>query len=68
MVGIASRLSLPLPMASVILSAARTPVGSFGGALSTVPAPSLGATAITGAHVATELICLWGWNHLKKGA
>ena len=36
-------------MASVILSAARTPVGSFGGALSTVPAPSLGATAITGA-------------------
>ncbi|MBC11481.1 MAG: acetyl-CoA C-acyltransferase [Rhodothermaceae bacterium] len=36
-------------MASVILSAARTPVGSFGGALATVPAPSLGATAITGA-------------------
>ena len=36
-------------MASVILSAARTPVGSFGGALSTVPAPSLGATAISGA-------------------
>ena len=36
-------------MASVILSAARTPVGSFGGALSTVPAPSLGATAIPGA-------------------
>ncbi|MEM1115477.1 MAG: thiolase family protein [Bacteroidota bacterium] len=34
---------------SVILSAARTPVGSFGGALSTVPAPALGATAITGA-------------------
>ena len=34
---------------SVILSAARTPVGSFGGALSTVPAPELGATAITGA-------------------
>ena len=34
---------------SVILSAARTPVGSFGGALSTVPAPTLGATAITGA-------------------
>ena len=34
---------------SVILSAARTPVGSFGGALSTVPAPDLGATAITGA-------------------
>ena len=36
-------------MASVILSAARTPVGSFGGALSSVPAPQLGATAITGA-------------------
>lgn len=36
-------------MASVILSAARTPVGSFGGALSTVSAPQLGATAISGA-------------------
>ena len=36
-------------MATVILSAARTPVGSFGGALSTVPAPDLGATAIRGA-------------------
>ncbi len=36
-------------MASVILSAARTPVGSFGGALSTVSAPDLGAIAITGA-------------------
>ncbi|MEO0560324.1 MAG: thiolase family protein [Bacteroidota bacterium] len=36
-------------MASVILSAARTPVGSFGGALSSVPAPALGATAIEGA-------------------
>ena len=34
---------------SVILSAARTPVGSFGGALSTVPAPDLGAAAIAGA-------------------
>ncbi|MDT7856596.1 thiolase family protein [Rubrivirga sp. S365] len=34
---------------SVILSAARTPVGSFGGALSTVSAPDLGAAAITGA-------------------
>ena len=34
---------------SVILSAARTPVGSFGGALSSVPAPHLGATAIQGA-------------------
>ena len=34
---------------AVILSAARTPVGSFGGALSTVPATELGSTAITGA-------------------
>ncbi|HYG67706.1 MAG TPA: acetyl-CoA C-acyltransferase, partial [Anaeromyxobacteraceae bacterium] len=36
-------------MASVILSAARTPVGSFGGALASVPAPHLGAAAIRGA-------------------
>lgn len=36
-------------MASVILSAARTPVGSFGGSLSKVAAPQLGATAIKGA-------------------
>ena len=36
-------------MASVILSAARTPVGSFGGALASVPATQLGSTAITGA-------------------
>ncbi|NNF57886.1 MAG: thiolase family protein [Rhodothermaceae bacterium] len=36
-------------MASVILSAARTPIGSFGGALSSVTAPHLGATAIQGA-------------------
>ena len=33
----------------VIVSAARTPIGSFMGALSTVPAPHLGATAIKGA-------------------
>ena len=33
----------------VILSAARTPIGSFLGALSTVPAPKLGAAAIRGA-------------------
>lgn len=32
-----------------IVSAARTPMGSFGGALSTVPATQLGATAIKGA-------------------
>ncbi|MEL6617056.1 MAG: beta-ketoacyl synthase N-terminal-like domain-containing protein, partial [Bacteroidota bacterium] len=36
-------------MASVILSAARTPVGSFNGSLSSVPAPQLGAVAIQGA-------------------
>jgi len=33
----------------VIVSAARTPIGSFMGALSTVPAPRLGAIAIKGA-------------------
>ena len=33
----------------VIVSAARTPIGSFMGALSTVPAPELGAIAIKGA-------------------
>jgi acetyl-CoA C-acetyltransferase len=33
----------------VILSAARTPLGAFQGALSTVPAPRLGAAAIRGA-------------------
>ncbi|MCB0557234.1 MAG: acetyl-CoA C-acyltransferase [Phaeodactylibacter sp.] len=32
-----------------IVSAVRTPLGSFGGALSTVPAPQLGAAAIKGA-------------------
>lgn len=32
-----------------IVSAVRTPMGSFGGALSTVPAPQLGAAAIKGA-------------------
>ncbi|GAA0876173.1 acetyl-CoA C-acyltransferase [Wandonia haliotis] len=32
-----------------IVSAVRTPMGSFGGSLSTVPAPQLGATAIKGA-------------------
>jgi acetyl-CoA C-acetyltransferase len=34
---------------SVILSAARTPIGSFGGGLAAVPAPGLGATAIRSA-------------------
>jgi acetyl-CoA C-acetyltransferase len=33
----------------VIVSAARTPIGSFLGALSTIPAPQLGAIAIKGA-------------------
>ncbi|MEM9679841.1 MAG: acetyl-CoA C-acyltransferase [Bacteroidota bacterium] len=33
----------------VIVSAVRTPIGSFLGALSTIPAPQLGATAIKGA-------------------
>jgi acetyl-CoA C-acetyltransferase len=33
----------------VIVGAARTPIGSFGGVLSTVPAPELGACAIRGA-------------------
>lgn len=33
----------------VIVSAARTPIGSFMGSLSTVPAPQLGAVAIKGA-------------------
>ncbi|MFN4299879.1 MAG: acetyl-CoA C-acyltransferase [Thermaurantimonas sp.] len=33
----------------VIVSAVRTPIGSFGGSLSTVPAPELGAVAIRGA-------------------
>ncbi len=36
-------------MSVVILSATRTPLGSFQGALSAVPAPRLGATAIKGA-------------------
>lgn len=33
----------------VIVSAVRTPIGSFGGSLSTIPAPQLGAIAIKGA-------------------
>ncbi len=36
-------------MGSVILSAARTPIGSFNGALASVPAPKLGAAAISAA-------------------
>jgi len=44
----------------VIVSAARTPIGSFLGALSTIPAPELGAIAIKGAldkiHLKPELV------------
>ncbi|MCC7437215.1 MAG: hypothetical protein IT211_01830 [Armatimonadetes bacterium] len=36
-------------MPTVILSAARTPIGSFGGSLSSVAAPQLGATVIKAA-------------------
>ena len=39
----------------VIVSAARTPMGSFGGVLSTVPATKLGATAIKGAMDKVQL-------------
>ena len=35
--------------AVVIVAAARTPIGSFMGALSNIPAPKLGAAAIKGA-------------------
>jgi acetyl-CoA C-acetyltransferase len=39
----------------VIVSAVRTPMGSFGGSLSTVPATELGATAIKGAMAKINL-------------
>ncbi len=39
----------------VIVSAVRTPIGSFMGALSTVPAPKLGATAIQAALARIDL-------------
>ena len=39
----------------VIVSAVRTPIGSFMGALSTVPAPRLGAAAISGALAKIKL-------------
>ena len=32
------------------------------------PFDTTGATAIAGAHVATELICLWGWNQRNRKA
>lgn len=34
---------------SLIISAVRTPIGSFGGSLSSISAPTLGATAIKSA-------------------
>ena len=44
----------------VIISAVRTPMGSFGGGLSSVNAPTLGATAIKGAiqkaNISPEII------------
>ena len=40
----------------VIVSAVRTPMGSFGGVLSSVPATKLGATAIKGALDKINLI------------
>ena len=39
----------------VIVSAKRTPVGAFQGALSSVPAPQLGATAIKAVLVETKV-------------
>ena len=39
----------------VILSATRTPLGAFQGALASVPAPRLGATAIRGAVAAAKI-------------
>lgn len=32
------------------------------------PYDTSGATAVAGAHVATDLLALWGWNKLGKGA
>lgn len=40
----------------VIVGAARTPIGSYGGCLSTVPAPVLGSVAIKGK--CSENICV----------
>jgi acetyl-CoA acetyltransferase len=37
----------------VVVGAARTAIGSFGGALSSVPAPTLGAAAIKGLSLAS---------------
>ena len=38
-----------MPKEVVIVSAVRTPIGSFMGSLSKIPAPKLGAIAIKGA-------------------
>ena len=46
----------------VIVSAARTPIGSFLGSLSSVPAPKLGATAIKGALEKINLSPLSYWT------
>ena len=63
----------------VIVSAARTPIGSFLGALSTIPAPRLGAIAIKGAlekiNLKPELVqevlmgngrTSWDWSSTSK--
>ncbi len=42
-------------MSIVILAATRTPLGAFQGALASVPAPRLGATAIRGALAAAKI-------------
>ncbi|MBC8070957.1 MAG: acetyl-CoA C-acyltransferase [Deltaproteobacteria bacterium] len=44
-----------MPRDVVIVSAARTPIGSFGGALAAVAAPKLGATAIKAALARAKL-------------
>ena len=43
------------PTDIVILAATRTPLGAFQGALASVPAPRLGATAIRGAVAAAKI-------------
>jgi acetyl-CoA C-acetyltransferase len=47
-----ARMSLP---SVVILSAVRTPLGAFNGALAKVPAPALGAAAVRGALAKAEV-------------
>ena len=46
----------------VIVSAVRTPIGSFMGSLSTVPAPHLGAAAIRGALNKINLDLQYAFN------